>query len=272
MQPVLFEKIVHNEELVPSIFKLVFKSEYIAQNAKPGQFVNIKCCEGINTILRRPISICDVDRDNNYVTIVYQKRGKGTEYLSRAREGDTLNVIGPLGRSFEMSDRYKNIAVVGGGIGIFPLLFLLKESKTMKKTAFIGFRNKENYVLIDEFERYANDLFISTDDGSFGYKGFITDLFENGIANEKFDIIYTCGPEAMMEKVVKASYQAGIPCQVSLEQRMGCGIGACLACVCRIKIISESEKENSNKSWHYKRVCKDGPVFWGHEWYEWGQA
>jgi len=269
MQLVLFEKIIYNEVLTPDIYRLVFRSEYIAQNAKPGQFVNIKCCEGVNTILRRPISICDVDKDNNYVTIVYQKRGKGTEYLSRTRAGDTLDVIGPLGKSFETSDQYKNMAIVGGGIGIFPLLFLLKESKSLRKTAFIGFRNKENSVLIDEFRRYADDLVISTDDGSLGHKGFITDILRDRITDEKFDIIYTCGPEVMMKKVARIADQAGVPCQVSLEQRMGCGIGACLACVCRIKI--NSDKENNSQSWYYRRVCKDGPVFWGDQ-VEWKQV
>lgn len=257
------KKIIENTKLAPDIFKMVIESEHIAQTIRPGQFVNIKCCEGINTILRRPISVCSVDKINNYFTIAYQKRGKGTEYLSRMKEGDILDVIGPLGGTFDPADKYKSIAVIGGGIGIFPLLYLLKENRSVKKTAFIGFRSKDYTVFIDEFKEHTNDLFISTDDGSLGYKGFITDLLENRITEEKFDIIYTCGPEIMMKKVIQAAHLAGIPTQVSLEQRMGCGIGACLACVCKIRIKSDDVKENAG--WEYKRVCKDGPVFWGDE-------
>ena len=273
MSLVLIEQIINNIELAPDIYQMIIKSEYIAENARPGQFINIKCCEGINAVLRRPISICDVDKNKNHVTIVYQKRGAGTEFLSRKKTGDTLDLVGPLGGTFDITDKYRNIAVIGGGIGIFPLFFLLKESRSINKTAFIGFRSKAYSVLIDEYKKYSNDLFISTDDGSLGHKGFITDLFKNRIEQVKFDIIYTCGPEVMMKKVTQLALEAGLSCQVSLEQRMGCGIGACLACACKIKTkadnnISGDTKASNTKDydgWKYKRVCKDGPVFWGEE-------
>lgn len=256
MSCILMEKIISNREVCPDIFEMTIRSDYIAQRAKPGQFINIKCCEGLNTILRRPISICSVNRNGSTITILFQKKGTGTEYLSKKNPGDFLDLIGPLGGSFDLSDQYEKIAVIGGGIGIFPLLFLLKESKSIHKTAFIGFRNKDNSVLMDDFKVNTHELLVSTDDGSMGYKGFITDLLEERIMTEKYDIIYTCGPELMMKKAVDTAIKYGIKCQASLEQRMGCGIGACLACACKIK---------TGDGWQYKRVCKDGPVFWGEE-------
>jgi len=265
MSVVLCEKVLSNVELAPGIYKLTFESEYVSSNAKPGQFVNIRCQEGVNTVLRRPISICTVDRENKTVTVVFQKRGRGTAYLAQKKEGDILDLIGPLGNGFDISGSYKNIAVVGGGIGIFPLLFLIEQIKDADKTAYIGFRSKNFAVLENEFRKNSNELIISTDDGSYGYKGFVTDLLaeslsteeaETGIKGKKYDIIYACGPLPMMKKVAAISLKDGIKCQVSLEQRMGCGIGACLACVCKIK---------GGQDWQYKRICKDGPVFWGEE-------
>lgn len=185
-----------------------------------------------------------------------------------------MDIIGPLGSTFDLSDNYNSIAIVGGGIGIFPLLFLMKQTKAFHKTAYIGFRSKNYTLLIDEFKENSNELLISTEDGSLGYNGFITDLLAEEILtrktiedrfnkkiskemyNKKYDIIYACGPEPMLSKTAKFSANAGIKCQISLEQRMGCGIGACLACACKIK---------KGDDWQYKRVCKDGPVFWGEE-------
>lgn len=267
MSLILKEEIVYNRELVPDIYKLVFKSEYISKNAKAGQFINIKCCDGLNAILRRPVSISSVDVDKKTVTIFYQRKGIGTSYLSQKRTGDILDLIGPLGTSFNLSGKFKNIAVVGGGIGIFPLLFLLEQTTASHKTAYIGFKNKNYAVLVDEFKRNSHELLISTEDGSLGYKGFVTDLLaerteqnkkaeQNRINGKKYDIIYTCGPEPMMKKVVELAVGSGVKSQISLEQRMGCGIGACLACACKIKVGND---------WQYKRVCKDGPVFWGEE-------
>lgn len=256
MSLTLIEKIIDNIELAPDIYQMLICSEYIAKCAKPGQFVNIKCCEGTNAILRRPISICDVNREKNHVSLVYQKRGTGTEFLSKKRAGDTLDIIGPLGKGFDICDNNKSMAVIGGGIGIFPLLFLLKESSSLNKSAFIGFRNKDYAVLVDEYKKNVSNLFISTDDGSLGYKGVVTRLFQETLISEKYDIIYSCGPEKMMKRVAQLAIDAKIPCQLSLEQRMGCGIGACLACAVKIK---------TDETWQYKRVCKDGPVFLAEE-------
>lgn len=256
MSRILNEKVEGVEKLSDSIYKMTLNSEYIAQKAKPGQFINIKCCDGINALLRRPISICSVDKDKKNIDIVFQIKGIGTEYLSQKKSGDKVDLIGPLGNPFTVLEEYKNIAVVGGGIGVFPLLYLLNEIKDSKKSAFLGFRSKNFVVLKDEFKKACDKLVITTDDGSEGYSGLITEPLEEEIKNNKFDIIYTCGPTPMIKKVVDIANKNKIKCQVSLEQRMGCGIGACLVCACKTK---------SDDGWKYSHVCKDGPVFWSSE-------
>jgi len=183
----------------------------------------------------------------------------GTACLSRKKAGEVIDFIGPSGNSFEISEKYTNIAVVGGGIGIFPLYFLLKEKVGGIKTAFLGFRDKDHIVLETEFRKAADKVFISTDDGSAGNKGVITGILEEELRLNKYDIIYTCGPLPMMKKVVNLANMYNIKCQVSMEQRMGCGIGACLVCACKIKLNNESQ------DWVYGHLCKDGPVFWSNQ-------
>jgi len=256
MSNILKEKIIETEKLTPLLFRLTIQSEYIAKNAKPGQFVNIKCCDGIDALLRRPISICSVNREQGLFDIVFEVRGRGTEILSMKKAGDTLDILGPLGKSFYVPDENSKIAVVGGGIGVFPLLFLLKEIKCAQKTAFLGFRSFENAVLLDEFQKESDSVYITTDDGSMGSKGFVTEILEQKLEEKSYDVIYSCGPVAMMKRVAEAAQKYGVKCQVSLEERMGCGIGACLVCVC---------KTRKDEGWEYSHVCSDGTVFWSSE-------
>jgi len=264
MAKVLKEKIVSMEEIGPEIFKMSIQSEYVCENANPGQFVNVKCSDGITPLLRRPISICDVDRKKGTFDLVFQVRGAGTKYLSRKKSGSEIDIIAPLGKGFDISGKYKRIGVIGGGIGILPLLFLLrerkalalKENETIKSLAYLGFKSAESAVLCEEFSHAADELYISTNDGSKGYHGLVTDLLERGLEQADFDIIYTCGPKPMINKVIEIALSRKIPCQVSLEERMGCGVGACLVCACKTKRGDE---------WEYSHVCKDGPVFWGDE-------
>lgn len=256
MSKVLFERVQKVEKIAKSIYRMTIESEYISKNALPGMFVNIKCSEGINALLRRPISICSVDREKGTFDIIFQIKGIGTEYLAQKIPGSKVDLIGPLGKPFDFSEEYKSIAVVGGGIGIFPLLFLLRENKSAEKAAFIGFRNIDYVVVTEEFKEASDRLFISTDDGSFGEKGIVTAPLQKELEKKKYDIIYTCGPMPMIRKVVEIAKDRGIKCQVSLEQRMGCGIGACLVCAC---------KTGTDENWKYSHVCKDGPVFWSDE-------
>jgi len=262
MAKALKEKVLSLKMLSHSVFRMSIESEYISSTALPGQFVNIKCGDGINNILRRPISICGVDRQKGTFDIAFQVRGKGTRLLSEYSGEDLIDLTGPLGNSFSLPhslipQKHSKVAAVGGGIGIFPLLFLLKEMNNAEKHAYLGFRDCRSMVMVEDFREVTDKLLISTDDGSAGYKGAVTDLFEQHIKTwDKPDIIYACGPVPMLRKIVSIAQAHDIMCQVSMEQRMGCGIGACLVCVCATR---------QDDGWKYSRVCKDGPVFWGQD-------
>jgi dihydroorotate dehydrogenase electron transfer subunit len=257
--------VVRNIEiLAKDIYKVDFESAYVAQNAKCGQFVNVKCGDGLTPILRRPISICDVDQEKNMVTIVFAIQSTGTKILSNLKVDESLDIIAPLGKGFSLdhpntNQSDQNILVVGGGIGTFPLYYLLKESKAKFKSAFLGFRNKDLVVLEKEFSDVADEVKIFTDDGSYGTKGLVLDGLTEYIKKNQINSVYACGPTPMLKGAVELTRTTGTPCQVSMEQRMGCGIGACLVCACKVK----SQKEG--QAFQYKRVCKDGPVFWGDE-------
>lgn len=253
----LKDRIKSIEALTEDIYRITVESEFVSTNARPGQFVNIKCCEGSQALLRRPISICDVDREKGCYDLLFQKKGSGTGLLSIKKPGDELDVLGPLGNSFDLDIKYGRIAVIGGGIGIFPLLFLLKESKAIVKRAYLGFRTAELVVLEKEFRQNVNSLVITTDDGSYGIDGFVTDALRQDISSELFDMIYACGPTPMLKKITETANLNNIDCQVSLEQRMGCGFGACLICACKTHA--------EDGGWQFSHVCKDGPVFNGRD-------
>ncbi len=240
------------EKLADDVYLLRLRSDKISGQAVPGQFVNVRCSTGLDAYLRRPISICRVDRANHTFDIIYMNRGRGTNLLCSFCEGDTLDTMGPLGKGFTLPKAGERIAVIGGGIGVFPLLFLLQESLCAEKTAFLGFRTKEAIVLQDAFEKASNELVIATDDGSYGINGLITGPFKAWLEEQKPDRVYTCGPAPMMQIVARSCIEKGIFCEVSMEQRMGCGIGACLVCACKV---------NDGDDYHYAHVCKDGPVF-----------
>lgn len=257
MPKLLKDRIRKIERLTKDIYGITIESEYISSNAVPGQFVNIKCCEGNNALLRRPLSICSADAGKGIYTVYFKKRGDGTALLAAKKDGDRLDVLGPLGNGFDMDIKFSRIAVAGGGLGIFPLLFVLEKSKAVVKRSYLGFRNSGLMVLENEFKRNSISLEITTDDGSYGTKGYITDILKRDILAEKFDIIYACGPVPMLRKITKNAEAAALCCQVSLEQRMGCGFGACLGCAVKTR--------SRDGGWQYGHVCKDGPVFYSSE-------
>lgn len=238
------KEIVSNIRISSGIYKMVLKWK---DQVFPGQFVMVNC--NGNTLLKRPISICSADTET--MSIVYQVKGEGTKNLSKMKPGDAIEISGPHGHGFDIFEDKKNVLIVGGGIGIPPLLHLAQKIKADNVYIAIGFRNE--YYLVDEFEKYGK-VIVATEDGSFGEKGYVTEVIKNVI--DEVDIIYGCGPKPMLKELKNISLKNGIPCQISVEERMGCGIGACLACVCRIKEHGE---------YHYKKVCKDGPVFWAEE-------
>ena len=227
---------------------LQFPGDYnIAAQAVPGQFISMYCAEG-SRLLPRPISICEIDAEGRKLRVVYRVAGKGTKEFSAMGEGDQIPVIGPLGNGFTRKEG--KAVLIGGGIGIPPMLELMKQLDC-DKTAVLGYRDSDMF-LKDEFEA-VGDVVISTEDGSFGTKGNVIDAIkEQGVEGS---IIYACGPTPMLRGIKAYAEEMGIEAQISMEERMACGIGACLACVCKSKDV------DSHSHVHNKRVCKDGPVF-----------
>ena len=211
-----------------------------------GQFVHIKC--GHSRLLRRPISICDwqTDEPSDLLRVVFEVRGDGTGWLSRRAPGDRLDVLGPLGHGFDVSGR--KLLVAGGGIGVPPLLSCAKAGAEVH--AALGFRDMAHQMLTTEFSEACKSMSVISDDGTTGRQGFVTELVEGLLDREGgFDSVLACGPKPMLRGVAEAAAKRGVACQVSMEERMGCGVGACLVCACQ------------TADGHMKHVCKDGPVF-----------
>lgn len=210
-----------------------------------GQFVNVKVEDSPSTFLRRPISVHDADPDQGVLYLLIKIAGQGTAKLSQLRTGDKLNIILPLGNWFTQPQQGRCL-LIGGGVGIAPLFHLAKElyTKGMKPVVLIGTRTIQDIILKEEFGKYAT-VYYTTEDGSYGEKGYPT---QHPVLKEKFDHIFCCGPEPMMKAVAGYAYTHHIDCEVSLENMMACGIGACLCCV------------SDTKEGH-KCVCTDGPVF-----------
>lgn len=249
-------KLVNVEQLKKDIFKFSIEAKEIADIAKPGQFLEIRVTDQVEPFLRRPISIYNIDKENGVLEFIFQIKGKGTEILAKKQIGDLIDIVGPLGYgTFEYS-KYQNLAVIGGGIGVFPLYELAKQAIKDKKnvTTYLGFRNKECVMLEKEFERVSNELCLATDDGSYGKNGFAINFLKEDIEKRKIDSIYACGPLPMLRAVKKLSIEKNIPCQVSLEEKMGCGIGVCVGCSVKVASSSYDNPE-------YVGVCKAGPVF-----------
>ncbi|MCL2838819.1 MAG: dihydroorotate dehydrogenase electron transfer subunit [Oscillospiraceae bacterium] len=248
-------KLIQKQEIASNIFDFVVET-HTGLQANAGQFLHVKC--GGTAYLRRPISICDAWDDK--LRFIFEVRGEGTRLLSQFRVGETIDILGPLGRGFDLdlAQGDGDIILVGGGIGTFPLLLLARELelRVKKPIAILGYRTKELITLTDEFEAVCEEVKITTDDGSHGTHGFVTDVLADMAKNGKISAIYTCGPTGMMKAVAKIAIEHNIPAQVSMEERMACGIGACVTCTCSV-------------AGYNARVCKDGPVF-NAEMVDWG--
>ena len=244
MKKIIDFTVKENRQLNPDTFLLVVYSPEMPE-IEPGQFVNIKVEHSPATFLRRPISVHNVDPDEGLLYLLIKIAGQGTATLSKFKAGEKLNIILPLGNHFSLPDTGKCL-LVGGGVGIAPLLHLAKELKAKGVTpvVLIGTRTASDIVLKEEYEKYAT-VYYTTEDGSYGEKGYPT---QHSLLKEKFDHLFCCGPEPMMKAVARYAYENKIECEVSLENKMACGIGACLCCV------------NDTKEGH-KCVCIDGPVF-----------
>lgn len=244
--------VINKSEFCDNNILLRLKNEDIAKKAYPGQFVNVRCPIDNSHILRRPISIMNAEPEEGWFEIAFEIRGEGTRLLSEINKGDFLDVMGPLGKGFDFSDDYSRIAVIGGGIGIYPLYFLGKRMQKCNIDVFMGYRCADRVVLNNDFDREGCSVYLSTDDGSAGYSGYITSLFKKIYEQGRYDMIYVCGPEIMAKAVTAMLGEEKKICQVSMEERMGCGIGACLVCICAVKDESNVIR---------KTTCKDGPVF-----------
>ena len=239
-------RVLSNKEISANVFEMIIESKEISNKAKAGQFINLYLNDK-SLLLPRPISICEIDQKNQWIKIVFALVGKGTEEISKIKANNRVKVLGPLGNGFSIVDCDESI-LVGGGVGTPPLLELAKEI-VGRKTIYLGYR--ADPYLVDEFRNYG-DVFVATDDGSYGLKGTVIDLMNS--TNPSGSIIYSCGPSIMLEEVTKWAIEKNIEAQISLEERMGCGFGACVGCVCKIKADNE-------EGYTYKKVCKDGPVF-----------
>lgn len=230
------------------IYEMRFKSENMAKAAKPGQFVSVYSNDG-SRLLPRPISICSIENDE--LRIVYRVVGKGTDEFSGMSAGEELDVQGPLGNGYDVNAPYasKKAILFGGGIGIPPMLELAKQLKC-EKDIVLGYRDE--LFLNEEFEQYGR-VTIATEDGNCGTKGNVLDAVKaHGIEGE---VIYACGPTPMLRAIKAYALENNIECYISLEEKMACGIGACLACVCKTKEKDEHSQVNNT------RICKEGPVF-----------
>jgi len=224
------------------------KADEIARAAIPGQFINIYCREGQN-LLPRPISICEVDKERGIVTLVYAVVGKGTSEFSLLKNGEKIKVLGPLGNGFKIDKSTKTHILIGGGIGVPPLVELTKNLNG-KVYAFLGFA--ENPILVKELQDYGAKVYVATDKGEVGFKGNVIDLLKK--ENMSGDIIYSCGPKQMLKAVSNWAEEMGIKAQISMEERMACGLGACVGCTCKTKTKEDEDFQN-------RKVCTDGPVF-----------
>lgn len=239
-------RVISQKQIGTGIYDLTLQTEEIALAAKAGQFVSLYCKDG-SRLLPRPISLCGIDRQNRTLRLVYRVAGKGTEEFSGLEEKDEVKILGPLGNGFELLE--KKAFLIGGGIGIPPMLQLAKELNC-EKTAVLGYRDE--LFLLEDFKAVC-DTYIATEDGSAGTKGNVLDTIrENALSA---DVIYACGPTPMLRALRDYANEHNMECYISMEERMACGIGACLACVCK------SKEKDGHTNVHNKRICKEGPVF-----------
>lgn len=244
-------EIIKNDRIAKGIFSLTYRCPRDALALyKAGQFAHIRIPGAGEMLLRRPFSICGIDRANAAATVIYQSLGGGTARLSQYKTG-MLDVLMPLGNGFPRDDRYKKILLIGGGMGIAPLKSVTEEMRGRKYDAVLGFKAKEYAYLVEYMQKTCGKTVITSDDGSIGAKGFVTDALAR-FEPAAYDAVFTCGPVPMFRALQAYFSGMEIPVFASLEERMGCGMGGCAVCVCKIK---------SKDGFDYKKVCTEGPVF-----------
>jgi dihydroorotate dehydrogenase electron transfer subunit len=249
--------VISNNQVSTHIFEMELAAPQIVPFCEPGQFVHLRV-NGLNDpLLRRPLSLYDVDKNQGSITLLYKVVGIGTAALARIRAGEYVDLMGPLGRPFGYPPAGQCAVLVGGGVGIAPLLYLARrlQEKDCHVKVFYGTQSSSELVALDRFRQLGVQTVVATLDGEADYQGFVTDLLFKRQPGQDIEYLYTCGPEPMMAKVAEYAGQNGLNGEVSLEEYMACGVGACLGCARKLK--------DGDKG--YIKVCKDGPVFGLHE-------
>ena len=241
--------LLENKQLNKDNFLLILQSPHPVSDIFPGQFINVEIKEATEIFLRRPFSVLDVDYEQQTISLLVKILGRGSKKLTEASAGQTINAIFPLGNSFTLPDKSDRILLIGGGSGVAPMLFLAKicGSDPANVTVLIGAKSASDHINISAYQSFGQ-FFFTTEDGSLGEKGYVTNhpVFTEQL--HQFSKIYTCGPDLMMKAIGKSAIKENVFCEVSLENMMACGFGVCLCCV-----------ENTKTG--HKCVCTDGPVF-----------
>ncbi len=240
--------ITEKSAIARNIYSFTISCPEIAQVAVPGQFVHIRT--GSFT-LRRPISICGINPDMGTLRIVFEIRGEGTSAIANLNKGDVIDMLAPLGHGFTVNPDFKKVILIGGGIGTPPMLPLAM-AYGEKAVVISGFRNASAVILQEDFAAAGAETILCTDDGSAGIHGFVTQPLEELVRNGGVDAVFACGPTPMLKRITEICRENSVYCEISLEERMACGIGACLGCACKTKRNDEE---------YFAHVCKDGPVF-----------
>ena len=264
MKNVYIGEILRNEEIAQDCFLMRVALHVSFIDPRPGQFVMLRVSGLAEPLLSRPFSVCSFERQNRSCSLdlFYHVIGRGTQILAGLLKGTQVEMLGPLGRGFEVAGHKKNIVLLGGGMGMAPLIYLAMQlnkdacSSSSAMYFYLGAQNAEAVIGLEQLKKLSFTIFTCTDDGSMGEKGLVTQIFLKDL--KKFvpgeTMIYACGPKPMLSALAKILQKTKYPCQVSLEERMACGIGACLGCAVAVKRSKKS-------SLAYKRVCADGPVF-----------
>jgi dihydroorotate dehydrogenase electron transfer subunit len=239
--------VAEHRPIGPMVRWLTLNAPAIAHAARPGQFVHVKIGATNDPLLRRPLSIAAADAANGTIGLIYRITGRGTALLGKLLPGDTLDCMGPLGNGFDLA--CEQPLLVGGGMGLAPLVFLARQLCPRPVSVLMGGRSSAELFWQDIFSQTCRNIHITTDDGSLGLRGFTIDHLPALLSSGSYDMIFACGPRPMLEGVAREANIHGVPCQVSLEDHMACGVGACLSCTC------------AGTDGKRRKVCSDGPVF-----------
>jgi len=261
----ILSKILFNKEVSPTYYNMGVDCPEIASRAAPGQFIMVRVSNQLDPLLRRPFVIHRIQRANtgsdSQVEILYKVVGKGTEIMSEMKECDEIDLLGPVGNGYRIDTNIRTAVLVGGGIGVAPLLSLAERiisqcSKLKSLILLLGGKGRDDVLCVEEFERLGVEVRVATEDGRLGHRGLVVDLLLDYLESRDYSPgssthCFACGPDSMLKEVSKIIAEKGISCQISLEARMACALGACLGCIVRTKSGGDV----------YKKVCKDGPVF-----------